>query len=369
MGITMVKTVTERSRDHPTPTAGHVRGGGVEKALIRNSSVPMKAVAKVILGLNICVFSLLLPWCFEPHLKLTLVFCRYRHQLNHTPKQIYACDFPDCTRSFVRLDLCNRHKDRHTAKGSALNRKDSMISHISPITDRPKYVPQGSMSPEANRPGSGYPQVRPAHIQYQSPKDPQRSPYTPITNTPPTGFPTTVHPNGVDGFVHQDASYGGMPGNRQPHHSPHGSSRPTVQTNVGHYGVLSPVSTQHGYHSQHSNTPQSGPYVTQQNFPPFNLPPSDFTNGTATTPAEAGGPYIPSTSAEYPEQGHPSQSSEMMLLDQMSMPGTIPVFGSESILNKSPFVSIPEDFVAYLFNTHQGDGSQMTPVMAPQQSK
>jgi hypothetical protein len=49
----------------------------------------------------------------------------YRHQLNHDPKQLYKCDWGDCTRTFVRLDLCNRHKDRHTAKGSALSRKGS----------------------------------------------------------------------------------------------------------------------------------------------------------------------------------------------------------------------------------------------------
>jgi hypothetical protein len=38
---------------------------------------------------------------------------RSRHQLNHTPKQIYKCDFPDCVRTFVRQDLCNRHRNRH----------------------------------------------------------------------------------------------------------------------------------------------------------------------------------------------------------------------------------------------------------------
>lgn len=48
----------------------------------------------------------------------------YRHQLNHTPKQIYRCDFPDCYRSFVRQDLCVRHRERHTTKGSQLQKRD-----------------------------------------------------------------------------------------------------------------------------------------------------------------------------------------------------------------------------------------------------
>ncbi|KAF1813312.1 hypothetical protein P152DRAFT_395639 [Eremomyces bilateralis CBS 781.70] len=53
----------------------------------------------------------------------------YRHQLNHNPKQIYHCDFPECNRSFVRQDLCARHKERHTARGSQLLRKDTYMTN------------------------------------------------------------------------------------------------------------------------------------------------------------------------------------------------------------------------------------------------
>ncbi|GAD95900.1 C2H2 finger domain protein, putative [Paecilomyces variotii No. 5] len=55
----------------------------------------------------------------------------YRHQLNHTPKQIYRCDFPDCYRSFVRQDLCVRHRERHTTNGSQLQRRDSFAQTAS----------------------------------------------------------------------------------------------------------------------------------------------------------------------------------------------------------------------------------------------
>lgn len=45
----------------------------------------------------------------------------------------------------------------------------------------------------------------------------------------------------------------------------------------------------------------------------------------------------------------------------MSMATTIPVFGpGDSVLNKSPYVGMPEDFLVYLFNTgngQPGDGS------------
>ena len=42
-----------------------------------------------------------------------------------TPKKIYWCDFPGCERNFVRQDLCTRHRERHTARGSHLQRKDN----------------------------------------------------------------------------------------------------------------------------------------------------------------------------------------------------------------------------------------------------
>lgn len=49
----------------------------------------------------------------------------YRHQLNHSPKTIYRCDFPDCNRHFVRQDLCVRHKERHSTHGSQLQKRDA----------------------------------------------------------------------------------------------------------------------------------------------------------------------------------------------------------------------------------------------------
>lgn len=51
----------------------------------------------------------------------------YRHQLNHTPKNIYHCDFPGCNRYFVRQDLCVRHRERHTTAGSQLHKRDTFV--------------------------------------------------------------------------------------------------------------------------------------------------------------------------------------------------------------------------------------------------
>lgn len=300
---------------------------------------------------------------------------RYRHQLNHNPKQVYRCDWGDCTRTFVRLDLCNRHKDRHTAKGSALNRKDSLPSSFmgqaSPVVDgRQSFPHAGSISPEVNRPSTAYGKFNHMGMPYHSPKDAMGSPYTPMTNTPPTGYPNGHHTNGVD-YLHHEGGYHNGPGQRGPHQSPAGPQRPSVQTNAGPY--MSPMSTQPGYHSQTHNTPQSSTgapqYVPPQNFTPFTLPPSDFSTTSAPVPRESQQTYAPPTSSEYSEHNHQQQSSDMMLLDQMSMPTTIPIFGpTDSMLNKSPYVGMPEDFMAYLFsttNTQPGDGSPLIGAQMP----
>ncbi|EON97453.1 putative c2h2 finger domain-containing protein [Phaeoacremonium minimum UCRPA7] len=70
---------------------------------------------------------------------------------------------------------------------------------------------------------------------------------------------------------------------------------------------------------------------------------------------------------DYTQHGPQQSAGEMMLLDNMSNQ-TIPVFGTEGGLNKSPYVGMPEDFMAYLFNTgsQSADGSTMGQ-MTPQQ--
>jgi hypothetical protein len=83
----------------------------------------------------------------------------YRHQLNHNPKQIYYCDFPDCSRSFVRQDLCARHKERHTARGSQLLRKDTFMHNLNPIVTAamaPKNGPASKPGSMQNSPAVGH---------------------------------------------------------------------------------------------------------------------------------------------------------------------------------------------------------------------
>lgn len=44
--------------------------------------------------------------------------------MKDTPKQYYYCQFPGCERQFVRQDLRARHRERHTARGSHLQKQE-----------------------------------------------------------------------------------------------------------------------------------------------------------------------------------------------------------------------------------------------------
>ncbi|KAK2783767.1 hypothetical protein FQN52_009511 [Onygenales sp. PD_12] len=100
----------------------------------------------------------------------------YRHQLNHTPKHIYRCDFPDCYRSFVRQDLCVRHRERHTTHGSQLQKRDNFAHTASNLAIVPPPPPRNDIV----APGNG---TNPA----VSPTDDPISPYSkqaPSANAP-----------------------------------------------------------------------------------------------------------------------------------------------------------------------------------------
>ncbi|KAI9645668.1 hypothetical protein NHQ30_006410 [Ciborinia camelliae] len=302
----------------------------------------------------------------------------YRHQLNHKPKQIYNCDFEGCLRTFVRQDLCNRHRDRHTAKGSQLHRKDSMLSQGSPVSQIPN--PQslrGSTSPEVMRPSLIGPKIRTTQIQYQSPQDIRPTSYSPIT-TPASGtYPAAGSTNGADGYSSvnykrsdadmasrgQNSSSVGSNGRGQRHQSfgtPDSKSVDfprSLQTNAGHYGILPGASNNQNYRGNQPQSPQA--YISQQNFPPFSLPPSGFANVAANTiPSREPEPrYQTPVSTEYPNEISQAQQLSPDIM-QMAVSNTMPVFGGEGCYNRSPF-TIPEDFVTFLFSSQQNDMGQM----------
>jgi hypothetical protein len=232
----------------------------------------------------------------------------------------------------------------------------------------------GSTSPEAVRPSLSGMKSRNSQLYYQSPQD-GTNPYSPITNRS-SNYSGSVSANGADNYAqgnglkrtnsdnfsmgHESAT--STPGGRPQRHTSFGVSdskpvefsRPPVQTAMGQYGLVN-ASNNQNYHSTQAS-PQT--YVSQQNFPAFSLPPPTFSPAPTSAPLREPDPVYPtSMSTDYPNEGiqHQQSGPDMMLLDQMTAPNTMPVFGGEGY-NRSPF-AIPEDFVAYLFSNNQMDTS------------
>ena len=253
-----------------------------------------------------------------------------------------------------------------------------MLGHGSPVTEKPMSS-HGSASPEVMRPNL---KTRTSQVQYQSPQE--MNSYSPVTNLASGTYPGAGSSSGIENFAQPSAfkrsnsdhipqgneSSGTTPISRPQRHASFGVhdskgaefSRPPLQTAVGPYGLLSSASNSQNYHA----SPQT--YVSQANFAPFTLPPPTFPTATTSASAthDAEPTYSTSTSTDYPSEGihHQQSSPDMMLLDQMAAPNTMPVFGGEGY-NRSPF-AIPEDFVAYLFSGQQMENSSSMAQMGQQ---
>jgi hypothetical protein len=240
-------------------------------------------------------------------------------------------------------------------------------------------------SPDITRPNHSGIKSRLRQTPYQSPQEMNSNPYSPVINTSAGAYPGTASSNAADNYPQTNAfnrsnsdsvprgpdSASVTPTSRHQRHASFGvlDAKPAefarpLQTTVGPYGLLSSASSNQNYPSNQAS-PQT--YVSQQNFTPFTLPPPTFPAATTSIPTPRDSESYPtSMSTDYPSENihHQQSGPDMMLLDQMTAPNTMPVFGGEGY-NRSPF-AIPEDFVAYLFSGQQMDGSSPISQMGQQ---
>lgn len=223
-----------------------------------------------------------------------------------------------------------------------------MAGHMAPVI-APGQPPSFSRNNSID-----YGKSQQANISYQPSQIPTPNPYSPICNTPAGMYQSGTMPNGMDSYMSPTQGYDSRTPQLSQPQSPSMSQRPSVSAGNSQYNVMSPIANQQGFPNQ-QNMAQNN-FVSQQNVMPMNLPPAQYSSRQNS---------VVVTSAEYSEPGT-TQPSEMMMLDQMAMPATVPVFGEGGDLNKSPYVGMPEDFMAYLFNS---PSQAMTPVMGPNYTK
>ncbi|KAF2824391.1 hypothetical protein CC86DRAFT_371739 [Ophiobolus disseminans] len=311
----------------------------------------------------------------------------YRHQLNHNPKQIYHCDFPDCHRSFVRQDLCARHKERHTARGSQLLRKDTFNMHnLNPIVTaalggksagatKPMGIksqtPHGLQSPASTTQSGPGSQMSPPN--FQSPASTisrndslQRTGSDDAYRSGSEAKPYDLQSQSTGTFAPppRPSALGNYSGGRTPlHNSPHvgngNFTRPELRaqtSNLSSYG---------------SGSPHTSAVTPSQSYPP-SAASTAYQNNSAKYPSHSGTPvsreqenqYYNGTSGQTPMNGVESTAAidtrmngvSEAIMDQAPS-YAIPMFGGEGY-SRSPF-AMADDFAAWLFNDNQfGPGGQ-----------
>lgn len=331
---------------------------------------------------------------------------RYRHQLNHTRKQLYYCAIGDCTRHFVRQDLCNRHRERHTAPGSQLQRKDAMQNNVLATNIAMHMAPHGSSSPELARAESVV--LRGGQVKFEPPRDNALNSFSPAEPLPPSIFPrpdSVIQSVDGNGYPQVNTSRRSQSDQTVRSIPPMNSNQPFVRAELPQrheiFHAMDEKSANHLYGrtpQQHSMSPfaasseipqqlaygnfqesagggqipMQAPYVNDHGFTHFSLPPSSFSPGPATTSSshDLQASYAMSSprttlANDYHDREFGQQSgSEMMYLDQIGATETVPVFGNESFENqRSPF-AIADNFVAYIFNAQQYNMPQGTGAQA-----
>ncbi|KAE8354096.1 fungal-specific transcription factor domain-containing protein [Aspergillus coremiiformis] len=317
----------------------------------------------------------------------------YRHQLNHTPKQIYRCDFPDCYRSFVRQDLCIRHRERHTTQGSQLQKRDHFAqaaSNKSQISHHLSHVSQATV-------------VSPPSVSTQISTAQSNGAIQPVPISPSSSSSPSVGLNSVFSYQHHILpSQNDITFPRSSSLSTHGKSSPPVPPSYSppdlHKTSYGPVTTHHSTsasiteigHEAQSHHPLSAPNRTSSMRP-------HGPDGAMSMPAEVNRSSLADAIPFTSQAGLPvsmngysglslaaetnstpttlDQAANLDPLDAMSRmiapvstvgdPGfdslancVYPVFGSESY-NRSPF-AMAEDFTAWLFNEPLPGSSSMS---------
>lgn len=320
--------------------------------------------------------------------------------LSDQPKQIYRCDFSGCDREFVRADLCARHKERHTAKGSHLQRKDAFLN-----SQRATVAPSGSTSPN----GTHALDASPTDINHAlHPKPPASAAYYADMGNAAPHYPsnaeTQQHGHVVPDMAHvavtngapldpQLGAYNTYPGTMNgPQHqyaqqthlgrrfSFDGSFSGRPASAVNNYGqsthsmqppppMASPPATATGY-SQAYHSPTS----THQNFrSPTNysnlpqLPPFGFPQGYGDPSSNRSGSIMSPGSLASMEQHQVPNSvansiADFNAIDQMNTGYMMPVFGQDTF-HREPSVALDDNLLTMLFNTNGFELSDPSPPM------
>ncbi|KAG6011831.1 hypothetical protein E4U54_007885 [Claviceps lovelessii] len=269
----------------------------------------------------------------------------YRHQLNHSSDHVFVCEYDGCARNFVRADLLKRHMDRHAAKGFRAGVNDH-------IGGPELQLPMPEVTPSSSEYHEALVARDPVLTQAQSlpAQDAARSSHSPVGNTPSNTRQVIANSSVVGNTMSGDAV-----------------SRP-AQT-LGHIpftpcndtSTASPDSAHSQcYRGSLSHYESSQPKADFTSYPEsvsVNIPQTQYTSSQSEIPSHA--PQHPYPRSE-PQQFHQTtqnQGTDVVGLHQIAKSSVGAVFGDDGGPSKSPYIGLPEDFMAYLFNSLPAHGA------------
>ncbi len=318
-----------------------------------------------------------------PVSNLTLLAKQYERYANvqpDQPKQIYRCDFPGCDRNFVRADLCARHRERHTAKGSHLQRKDAFLNSQRPSNSTRTKSPTSTSTLSASITETNHtskpamsdsyaylPEQQPAYCAAphapaelaplaSANLDPQIAPYgaygTPMGQSL-SQMPFTT-PIDSQRYSYDDPYPGrqAMGANSYPPY--HATPINSIQPHVTSPQIGGPVYAPHPYPSPgaSNNNFRSPPgFSNLPSLPPFGIPqgygpPPNGRSNSLVSP-----PNVGSLDQAAPNSRETSVG-DFSFIDPAPIGYTMPVFGDETFFTRSPPSNVDENFLNMLLSAN-----------------
>ncbi|OAA47599.1 C2H2 finger domain protein [Metarhizium rileyi] len=251
----------------------------------------------------------------------------------------FDCSVEGCGRSYSRAE--HLHMDRHATKGSQAGQRFPSSTATVPHAVRSEYASPIFEAPSVTNVSACYH----TQNQYVPPQEQSQSPYTAVGVATPSGK-TNNHSASTMSASH--GSYRGV----DTQSSCHVVSQGTFSSLSGELTPPPGSDTDQCYHGQAQRNMSSQPPTYTSHPQSLQLDMSDAqypsSNRDLTSHALGQG-NNGRDSADY--RSIPHHSTDLFALDQMALPIAGPVFGNDGGLSRPPYVGMPEDFMAYLFNS------------------
>lgn len=238
--------------------------------------------------------------------------------------------------------------DRHAAKGFQPGQNENFSDQI-PQAVNSELTPPFSETPSAAIIGGHHH----TQTQFVSPEAQAQSPYTPVSITTSSGirynYSTDMTSASHGPYQRADAQLSGLGQNTNQETLPPYNNKLTSPPGPGAKQYC------HGQ-MQQAMPSQPSTFTSQPQSLHLDMSHTQYPSSNRGSTSHASGQECDGReSTQYHDASH--HPADIFDLDQMTTLSAGPVFGGDGGLSKTPYVAMPEDFMAYLFNSLPSQGS------------